>query len=223
VPLRAKHGHATTDLNALIDRIVSASEPAEPPMSAGASRLKLGASAKRRLFAKPLVCVHPAAGSEMRQWPVARFSELIEALVDREHVNVAVIGGPDDGELVRQVIRRTGKRHGVFNLAGKLALSELPALLSRAALFVGNDSGPKHMAAGLGIPTVGIHSGVVDVNEWAPAGARAVAVRRHVYCSPCFIEHAKDCPRALACMTEIDSRDVLNSCVRMLALAAHSA
>jgi len=223
VPLRAKHCHVTTDLNALVDRIVSASSPSEPSTSPGTSRLKLGAIAKRRLFAKPLVCVHPGAGSEMRQWPLVRFSELIEGLLGRGQVNVAIIGGADDADLVRQVLHRTGKRHGVFNLAGKLALSELPALLSRAALFVGNDSGPKHMAAGLGIPTVGIHSGVVDAHEWAPAGARAVAVRRHMSCSPCFIEHAKDCPRALACLTGIDSRDVLRSCERMLALAVRSA
>ena len=231
VPLRAKHGHVTSDLNALVDRIEAASKPAERATisprtlskSWPRSALKLGDALVRRLFAKPLVCVHPGAGSEMRQWPLARFSELIEGLLDRGQVHVAIIGGADDADLVRQVIRRAGKRPGVFNLAGKLALSELPALLSRAALFVGNNSGPQHMAAGLGIPTVGIHSGVVDAHEWGPTGACAVAVRRHMSCSPCFIEHAKDCPRGLACLTEIDSRDVLRSCVRMLGLAGASA
>jgi len=218
VPLRAKHGHVTSDLNALVDRIVSASKPNDRSTTAGRSALTLGTTALRRIFARPLVCVHPGAGSEMRQWPLARFSELIDGLLQSGNIHVAIIGGADDANLVRQVISRTGKRDGVFNLAGKVPLSELPALLSRAALFVGNNSGPQHMAASLGIPTIGIHSGVVDAHEWGPIGAHAVAVRRHMSCSPCFIEHAKDCPRELACLTGIDSRDVLSTCLRMLAL-----
>ena len=230
VPLRAKHGHVSTDLNALVDRIVAAATPSErspppktPPPLTSTLPLSLRTPALRRLLAKPLVCLHPGAGSEMRQWPLARFSELIDGLTDRGQVHVAIIGGADDAELVREVIRRTGKRPGVFNLAGKLTLAELPALLARAALFVGNNSGPQHLAASLGIPTVGIHSGVVDAHEWGPAGAQAVAVRRHMSCSPCFIEHAKDCPRALACLTDIDSRAVLGSCMRLLAPAVRSA
>jgi len=220
VPLRGKHGHVTSDLNALVDRVIAASRPNDQSTAVRMPPLKPGTSAVlRRLFARPVVCVHPGAGTEMRQWPLTLFSELIDGLLDRGNIHVAIIGGADDADLVRQVINRTAKRHAVFNLAGKVPLSELPALLSRAALFVGNNSGPQHMAAGLGIPTVGIHSGVVDAHEWGPLGARAVAVRRHMSCSPCFIEHAKDCPRALACLTGIDSRDVLRTCLRMLALA----
>jgi ADP-heptose:LPS heptosyltransferase len=201
-----------------VDRIVACSSPTERSTASPKSLPRLGDPAARRLFARPFVCVHPGAGSQMRQWPIARFSELIDGLMALGNIHVAVIGGADDADLVRQVIGRQGKRLGVFNLAGKVPLSELPALLSRAALFVGNNSGPQHMAAGLGIPTVGIHSGVVDAHEWGPDGPRAVAVRRNMSCSPCFIEHAKECPRALACLTGIDSRDVLRSCVRMLAL-----
>jgi heptosyltransferase-3 len=43
-----------------------------------------------------------------------------------------------------------------LQLAGQLPLSELPGLLTRCALFVGNDSGPKHIAAGMGVPRLGI-------------------------------------------------------------------
>jgi ADP-heptose:LPS heptosyltransferase len=86
-------------------------------------------------------------------------------------------------------------------------------------LFVGNNSGPQHLAASLGVCTVGIHSGVVDAHEWGPAGRRALAIRRQMSCSPCFIEKARDCPRALACLSGLDSRDVFSRCMRMLRLA----
>jgi hypothetical protein len=99
---------------------------------------------------------------------------------------------------------------------GQFSLADLPKLLVKSALFVGNNSGPQHLAAGLGIPTLGIHSGVVDAHEWGPLGPNAVAVRRDMSCSPCFIEQPKDCPRSLACLTELDVISVFNSCMQLL-------
>ena len=55
----------------------------------------------------------------------------------------------------------------VRSLVGSSKLAELPALLAAASLFVGNNSGPHHLAAALEVPTVGIHSGAVD----APNGS----------------------------------------------------
>ena len=90
-------------------------------------------------------------------------------------------------------------------------------LLATAAVFVGNNSGPQHLAAGLGVPTIGIHSGVVDAREWGPLGPRAVALRRDMSCSPCYIEHAKDCPRQLACLEQLPVAAVYSQCRQMLA------
>jgi len=84
-------------------------------------------------------------------------------------------------------------------------------------LFVGNNSGPQHMAASLGLPAIGVHSGVVDAAEWAPLGQQAMAVRRHMVCSPCYLEFAADCPRELACLTGLTPRDVFAACRRLLA------
>ena len=54
------------------------------------------------------------------------------------------------------------------------------------------------------IPTVGIHSGVVDPVEWGPLGPNAVALRRNMTCSPCYLAKAEDCPRALACLHALE-------------------
>jgi ADP-heptose:LPS heptosyltransferase len=85
-------------------------------------------------------------------------------------------------------------------MAGKTSLADLPRLLKNCVLYIGNDSGPKHIAAAVGIPTVGIHSGVVDPVEWGPIGLNAVALRRNMTCSPCYLAKAEDCPRSLACL-----------------------
>ena len=83
-------------------------------------------------------------------------------------------------------------------LGRELPLAELPALLAGVSLFLGNNSGPKHIAAGLGVPTVGIHSGTEDVREWGPVGPNAIAVAREVVCAPCYLAHAADCRRGMA-------------------------
>jgi ADP-heptose:LPS heptosyltransferase len=77
-------------------------------------------------------------------------------------------------------------------------------LLQACALYVGNNSGPKHIAAALGVPTIGIHSGVVDAIEWGPIGQRSVAVRRNMSCSPCYLARLEDCPRGFACMNGLE-------------------
>jgi len=102
----------------------------------------------------------------------------------------------------------------------ELPLAELPALLAGVSLFLGNNSGPKHIAAGLGVPTVGVHSGTEDVREWGPVGPNAIAVAREVVCAPCYLAHAADCRRGLACLRQLEPAQVYDACKRLLLTAA---
>ena len=154
----------------------------------------------------------------MRQWPVKSYSQLIDLLLGLQSYGVAVIGGPDEAALAAEVIEGSESSKEVINLVGMLSMDELPYVLSRAALFVGNNSGPQHIAAGLGIPTLGIHSGVVDAREWGPLGAKAAAIRLDMSCSPCFIEHAKDCSRGVACLNLLTAGQVFTACRRALSV-----
>ncbi len=103
-----------------------------------------------------------------------------------------------------EVLDQVVHRDAVVSLVGKTPLRQLPALLRACALYVGNNSGPKHIAAALGVPTIGIHSGVVDAIEWGPIGERAVALRRNMTCSPCYLARQEDCPRSFACMRGLE-------------------
>jgi ADP-heptose:LPS heptosyltransferase len=217
VPLRSKHGHVAFDLVALVEAVATRCAPDRGALlTRPQGELALPAAERRRLYAKPLICVHPAAGSAMRQWPPESFAELIRLFVDLRRFNVAIIGGNDEKELADRVLQLVARPGEVINLVGRLALAELPKVLADSVLFVGNNSGPHHWAAGLGVPTVGIHSGVVDAREWGPLGPQAVAVRRDMSCSPCFIEHAEDCPRKLACLKELAVADVYDACMSMI-------
>jgi ADP-heptose:LPS heptosyltransferase/GT2 family glycosyltransferase len=173
---------------------------------------------RRRLFRKRVVCVHPGAGTPMRQWPAEYFAELIDLLVSLEGVHVAVIGGNDEQELADAILGQVRFPKSVFSFVRKIKLSELPLLLVASALYVGNNSGPKHIAAGLGVPTIGVHSGVIDSAEWGPLGPAAIALRRDMTCAPCYLTQPNQCPRGLACLTRLGPGDVYAACRRMLGI-----
>jgi ADP-heptose:LPS heptosyltransferase/GT2 family glycosyltransferase len=208
------------DLANLVDAIAASSEPADsaPLFPAAASETLPKAVLALDLFKRRVVAVHAGAGAETKTWPASYFGELIDLLIEREKVNIAIVGAPDEAEIARSVIQSARSRDSIFDLTGKLPVSQLPAFLSRCALFVGNDSGPKHIAAGIGIPTVGIHSGLTDAREWGPAGPRAVAIQRAMTCSPCYILERADCPRNLACLNGLRAGHVYGQCRRMLAM-----
>jgi ADP-heptose:LPS heptosyltransferase/GT2 family glycosyltransferase len=171
---------------------------------------------------KPLVCVHPAVGSDTRQWPEEHFAGLIDLLVADQGVHVALIGSKEEIAVSDKVLAAVQHRSSVVSLLGALSLRELPLLLQVAVLYVGNNSGPKHLAAALGTPTVGVHSGVVDATEWGPFGPKAVAIRRKTVCSPCYLAAASDCHRQLACLRKLRPSDVVDICRTMLAVGKQS-
>ncbi len=205
--LQRKRSHVTDDLINLIEAIGTAG---------GADRTRLEPRAPeaelpeflpddaRVLFDRPVVAVHPGVGNVMRQWPAEHFASLIDLLVEKNAVNAVLIGGAEEAELAEDVLNRVANRNAVVSVVGKTPLRRLPDLLRACALYVGNNSGPKHIAAALGVPTIGIHSGVVDAIEWGPIGRRAVAVRRNMTCSPCYLARLEDCPRGFACMRGLE-------------------
>ncbi|HVH82470.1 MAG TPA: glycosyltransferase family 9 protein [Stellaceae bacterium] len=215
-----KRQHAVDDLVNLVDAVAAAcdserkliaSVPANPsPMLA-----KLLPQADRRL-----VCIHPTAGNDMKQWPIEYFAAVADQLVEDDDAQIVLIGGPGDEATGAELLRQMRHGDAAASLIGKIPLSDLPSLMARCALFIGNDSGPKHIAAGLGVPTVAVHSGTVDVYEWGPVGPLAVAVSRDMTCAPCYLPKPEDCRRGLACLRHLAPQAVYAACRRLLLAAA---
>ena len=225
VARQRKRGHASDAMVRLIDAVAGQfcdDAPLARPKSAraeGRRALRAVLGARHADLFRPgrrLVCVHPGAGAPNKQWPLASFASLIEALA-ADGLGVLVIGGADEAGLFARLLRTVRNDAPVANLAGLVGLADLPRILSAMDLFVGNDSGPKHLAATLGVPTVGIHSGTVDAGEWAPIGPTALTVRRDTVCSPCYLADMRDCHRGLACLTGIAVGDVYRACRKLLA------
>ena len=132
----------------------------------------------------PLVALHP--GGEgfrgMKRWSPHRFVSLAVALAARYGARVVWLGGGDEIDLAADLEARVP---GSLSLAGRLDLGQTLAVLERSLVFAGNDSAPMHMAAAIGLPTVGIFGPTNPVN-FGPRGPHAAVVRSDLACSPCF-------------------------------------
>jgi ADP-heptose:LPS heptosyltransferase/GT2 family glycosyltransferase len=216
--LQRKRSHVIDDLMALVHAIGHAAEADRAIMHPGPAAMTLDELPEpvRALFARKVVAIHPGAGNITKQWPEEHFATLIDLLIENNDVNVLLVGGVDEVEVARELLSHLQHPDQVASMVGKTSLSDLPRLLKNCALFIGNDSGPKHIAASVGIPTIGIHSGVVDPMEWGPMGPNAVALRRNMTCSPCYLANADDCPRALACLRFLEPNLVYETADMML-------
>jgi ADP-heptose:LPS heptosyltransferase len=115
------------------------------------------------------LAVHPGSGSREKNWPAERFASLVRAMA--AGAPWLLVAGPADAAAVAPLDAVPGRRG-----APGLPLRVLGALLSRARLYVGNDSGVSHLAAAWAAPTLALF-GPTDPAVWAPQGARVSVVR----------------------------------------------
>jgi ADP-heptose:LPS heptosyltransferase/GT2 family glycosyltransferase len=204
--LQRKRSHAVDDLVKLVAAIdVSCDADRrlfDPvPTAMAVEELPEGV---RHLFVRPVVAIHPGSGNVMRQWPERHIPPLIQLLLERDDVAVMLVGGRDDEAKAANILAQVARPDRVASAVSQVPLRDLPRLLAACTLFIGGDSGPKHIAAASGVPTIGMHSGVVDPAEWGPMGERAVALYRDMSCAPCFLAKTEHCPRGLACVELLD-------------------
>lgn len=120
----------------------------------------------------PLVCVHPGSGGAGKCWPAPAYAELIGQLAGAGIRCVAILG-PVEEERSPGLAAAVAANAAVARPPDPMALA---GVLARADLFVGNDSGPGHLAAAVGTPTLSLF-GPTDPRLWAPAGDRGRVLR----------------------------------------------
>ncbi len=157
------------------------------------------------------VVLHPGVSKfgAFKRWPAERFADLADRLAERLHAPVILTAGPGerpDADEVRKRMRHDAK------VAEPEGLRALANVLAGARLFVASDTGPAHIAAALGVPTVTLF-GPKDPEVMAPLGPRARAVRAGVRCSPCAL---RSCPDPV-CMTTLPVDLVLRNALELLA------
>lgn len=141
--------------------------------------------------------IHPFAKYEVRRYPIEYWRALIGKLRSEFDLEWVIVGGGENGTIENLP--------GVLQMQGKLNLTQTAYLLSRAAAFLGTESGPSNLAGALGVPTVTLKGGQSFTAEWAPLG-RSLVLRAPVPCSPC---HRRACPGyGLVCLTSLTPEKV---------------
>jgi lipopolysaccharide heptosyltransferase II len=159
-----------------------------------------------------LVGVHPGAtNSRSKMWKPSRFADAAGAIAAATGACVVVLGGPSDGPLAAEVAERLDPPP--VRLEGRTSLVELMGVIAELAVFLCNDSGPMHLAAALGTPTLAVF-GPTDPTETGPFRAKARVVRQVVDCSPCLY---RDCPIDHRCMERISVERVVEEAGGLLA------
>ncbi len=156
---------------------------------------------------RPLILLNAGAtNSRAKCWSGDRFAALADRLSEHAGAMIVLIGGAGELSYAEGVAREV-KNAGVINLAGKTSLAELVGLLDACDLLISNDTGPAHIAAALGRPTMTIF-GPTNEFETAPSGERAELIRADgVECARCML---RDCPIDHRCMTRISPDQVFD-------------
>ena len=179
------------------------------------ARELLGRSGDATHGADPVAVVSPGASMPQRLWDPLRYRQLVEWLI-AQGMRVVVIGGAADIETARRVADGFDPAR-VINLAGRASLARTAAVIEAADLYVSSDTGPLHIAYGVGTPTVHLFgSGILE--KWAPAGSRYRAVHKALPCSPCTrYGYTPPCPYGVECMRRIEVDDVIERAREVLA------
>lgn len=192
-----------------------------------ALRFRISPEAERRLAAwlddpstphdraKPLVACLPAGSWPAKTWAPERFVQAMERLA--ADATIVWLWGPGEEELARSCRERM---RGPSLLAPATGWQELGALLRRCALLVSNDSGPKHVAVALGVPTVTIFGPTNPATWHPPAGPHTALVADGLDCLYC---NANRCPlpgdRFLRCMRDVGAERVAAAALARLEAA----
>lgn len=147
----------------------------------GAQRESAQLLAQRNLSRNAYMAVHAAARFGGRCWQPERFAAVIDEIYAATGVRSLLIGGPDETIAEEKILALAVSP--VASLVGKASLETLTALLGDAFIFLGNESGPMHLAASVGTPVVGLY-GLTPPDIWGPFGVphRIVAPRLPCQC-----------------------------------------
>lgn len=158
-----------------------------------------------------LIGIAPGAGASwgkdaaLKRWPELKFKALAEELCRRFNAKIVLLGDESEAGLTARISALPADN--ILDLAGKLSLSGLAAVINRLGLLIANDGGPLHIAVALGKKTISFF-GPVDplvYGPYPPDPKKHIVLRRELECSPCYRNfRLAACTRARECLEKIN-------------------
>jgi len=169
-----------------------------------------------------LIVIHVSAGNPFRRWPLDHFVSLVNGLAGHPACRVVLTSGPSERAAAREILTKArahlGSEAGAAVLdCGEFSLAELRALADRAALFIGGDSGPLHIASTTTIPIVGLFGPTVPERSapWRGTSLPMAAIDAGpLPCRPC--DQRVCVPGDFRCLGWIPPERVLEAALRLM-------
>lgn len=155
---------------------------------------------------KRIVAIHPGTSlfGKYKRWPVKNYAILADRLVNELNYSVVFTWGSLEYPIVQEIV--SSMRYHATIACKTSSVKQLIALLQRAQVFIGGDTGPTNIASSMGIPTIAIF-GPKDPVIYAPYDKNASVVKKDIPCSPCV---KRTCDH-VTCITSVTPDDVLNA------------
>jgi lipopolysaccharide heptosyltransferase II len=152
-----------------------------------------------------MIGIHPGGGWISRRWGSYKFASLAKKLKIELDAEIVLVGGKEGGAsekgLSKEILDNSQVK--IIDMAGKFTLKELCAFLKMCKVFVGNESGPMHIATALNIQSVAI-LGPTNARRTGPYKGNTKVIQHKVYCQPC---RNKTCKK-LTCMRYVTISEV---------------
>ena len=217
----AKVTNAFYDSHHITDTYLQLLENAGIPVSDRAIKLR-PRDADRATVAKfaqgsgRKILLHPGSRSRFRIWPAIRFAEVCDRLQDELDAQVFIIAGPGE-RYVAQAILEHVKTHVVV-IDQQFTIGQFATLLESFDLFLCHDSGPMHIAAGVGLPVVALF-GSQNATIWHPVGEHHTTLQTDLPCT-CLSDTPTPCVKEDSyrnyCVRKLTVDEVFSAARRML-------
>lgn len=167
----------------------------------------------------PIIGINISTTWHSKQWEIENFIKLIELLIKQFDAKILLTGGKDDIELGNKILSKiltqaplpVYKDKSILNLVGVTTIIQLGAIIKCCDLYITADSGPMHISAALGVPTIALF-GPTDPARHGPYGKNNMVIKKDMDCSPCYKRECK--MKSNACMKTIRPEDVFESVKR---------
>ncbi len=156
------------------------------------------------------IAVGPGSKMSVKKWPVERYTEVVQRLIEEFDIWPVIFGGPEDATVAESLVTQWGRG---YVAAGKLGVREAIAAMERCAMYLGNDSGVMYMATVAGLKCVAIFSARDYPGNWEPYGIGHVVFRKTVACAGCMLQVCTE--KDMECIRSISEEDVFHACQRL--------
>lgn len=163
---------------------------------------------------KPIFCIHPGSGTIVKQWPAEKWASVADTLAEQLDAVPILTGGDHEMPIAQRIASQM--RHKPIIMAGDTRVGQLAALFKRARVVLGADSGPLHLAAAVGAPTVALFGPAdpVEFGTWGDSEQHFV-LTSDIGCRPCrVLDWVGDDLQYHPCVREITVARVLDAARR---------